>query len=82
MISNMIICKPIVKFVIFLTLLIKKNAQPLKNMYDFIKFGPLTIRSVAFFPKGNFYLFFWLGALGLGLTCLGLGLVLLLDLPH
>ena len=36
-INNMVICKPIVKFVVFLTSLIKKNVQPLKNIYNFIK---------------------------------------------
>ena len=35
-ISNITIGKLIVKFVVFLTSL-KKNAQPLKNKYDFIK---------------------------------------------
>ena len=37
MINNITICKPIVKFVISLTLLIKKNVQPLENIYNFIK---------------------------------------------
>ena len=36
-ISNMAICKSTIKFVVFLTSLIKKNAQPLKNIYNFIK---------------------------------------------
>ena len=36
-ISNMAICKSIIKFVVSLTSLIKKNAQPLKNIYNFIK---------------------------------------------
>ena len=36
-INNMTICKPIVKFVISLTLLIIKNVQPLKYIYNFIK---------------------------------------------
>ena len=66
----MTICKPIVKFVIFLTSLIKENAQPLKNIYNFIKIWPLTMGSGVFFPKGNF---FFDGALGLGLNYLGLG---------
>ena len=33
----MVICKLIVKFVVFLTSLIKKKIQPLKNIYNFIK---------------------------------------------
>ena len=35
-ISNMAICKSIVKFVVSLITLIKKNAQPLKNIYNLI----------------------------------------------
>ena len=36
-ISNMAICKLIIKLVVSLTPLIKKkNAQPLKNIYNFI----------------------------------------------
>ena len=35
-ISNMTICKSIVKFVLSLTLLKKKKRQPLKNIYIYI----------------------------------------------
>ena len=67
-ISNMAICKSIVKFVVSLITLIKKNAQPLKNIYNLInkkikkerRRGFLTIGSGVFFPKGNFF-FFWVG---------------------
>ena len=37
MINNMTICKLIVKFVVFLTSLIKKNVEILENIYNFIK---------------------------------------------
>ena len=36
-INNMAICKPKIKFVLSLTLLKKKNVQPLKNIYNLIK---------------------------------------------
>ena len=68
-INNITICKPIVKFVVSLISLIKKNVQPLENIYSFIKIWTFNYGKWAFFPK-KFFVSWW--ALGLGLTCLGL----------
>ena len=56
-INNMAICKPIVKFVIFLTSLIKKNVQPLKNIYNFIKIWAFTYEKWGLFFQGIFFFF-------------------------
>ena len=68
-IGNMSIYKSIIKFVIFLTSLIIKSAQPFKKIHIFYKI--LGLLEGAFFVKGKY--FFVVGALGLDLSCLGLG---------
>ena len=53
-INNMTICKPIVKFVVFLTSLIKKNVQPLKNIYNFIKIWAFNYEKWGLFSQEKF----------------------------
>ena len=53
-INNMVICKPIVKFVVFLTSLIKKNVQTLKNIYNFIKIWAFNYEKWSLFSQENF----------------------------
>ena len=57
-INNMTICKLIVKFVVFLTSLIKKITTFRKNIYNFIKIWAFTMESGAFFPK-KISVFWW-----------------------
>ena len=56
-ISKMVICKPMVKFVESLTSLIKKNVQPLKNIYiyNFIKMWAFNHRKWGLFPRKFFF---------------------------
>ena len=62
--------KPIVKFVVFLTSLLKKSTNYLKMLY-FYKILGLYGGGWGLFLVGNF--FFGFGTLGLVLSCLGLG---------
>ena len=64
-INNMTICKPIVKFVVSLTSLIKKCTTFRKYMYNFIKIWAFTMENGAFLPKKIFV--FFGGVLGLAL---------------
>ena len=67
----MSIYKSIVKFVIFLTSLIIKSAQLFEKIHIFFKILGLLQWDGGLFCKGQ--IFFVVGALGLGLSYLGLG---------
>ena len=65
MIWDMLVCKPIVKCVVFLTSLIiknKKSAQPFENIYIYIfliiKFGPFTMGGGLHSSLWTFFFFF------------------------
>ena len=69
-IGNISVFKSIVKFVISLTSLIIKSAQQFEKIHIFYKILGILQWDGVFFVKGKYL--FVVGALGLGLSCLGL----------
>ena len=71
-IVDMSVCKPIVKFVVFLILLITKCAQPFKKIHIYIyfnvKFWAYTMGTGLLLVGNYLFIFILLGALGLGLV--------------
>ena len=71
-IVDMSVCKPIVKFVVFLILLITKCAQPFKKIHIYIyfnvKFWAYTMGTGLLLVGNYLFIFVLLGALGLGLV--------------